>query len=232
MPPPGKVDISDITKLTHDREVSIRLYRSYRKKYPQPTPEWVVKKVVEDLLRDRGVRASYSSNKNGAKNFRFPKRKPVKLADHINQWLKGNSSNPWSIAILIALPTLLSQFIEYSKNKYQNFPPPNPYQQISAGAQVTMHNRTPETMTIRLEGAQNYEFKIEPCKNCSVEVKEEMGERLCNGPGPSLTIAVPPGVYEAKINFTGRTRGFKSQWYVQNQWEHYQCIFSLHDLGQ
>jgi hypothetical protein len=53
--PMRTVNIAPITRLTHDRKTSIRLFMAYQKRYPNQSPQWVLEKVVEDLLRDRGV---------------------------------------------------------------------------------------------------------------------------------------------------------------------------------
>lgn len=58
----AKVNIGPITQLTHDRETSIRLFRNYQKRYPGKEPQWIVEKVIDDLVRDRGGKSPHHSN--------------------------------------------------------------------------------------------------------------------------------------------------------------------------
>lgn len=114
---------------------------------------------------------------------------------------------------------------------YLNFPPPNAYKPLESGTAITMLNRVREPMTIKLTGLQNYEFRIEGCTDCAAMANEQKGAQMCDATGPSLTMAIAPGVYDARITFAGRTRGFKSQWIMQPQWEHYQCIFGSDEIS-
>ncbi|MEL7503812.1 MAG: hypothetical protein AAFN18_15230 [Cyanobacteria bacterium J06554_6] len=109
---------------------------------------------------------------------------------------------------------------------YLNFPPPDPFKTVEQGTFVEMHNRTNEVMSIRLEGTQNYSFRIEPCLNCPNMVTPEMADNWCNSPGPSLMMAVSPGTYDVKVDFSGDTRGLKSQWTLTPQMSYYQCLLT------
>lgn len=51
-----QIDVRPITRLTHSKGDAIRLFRAYQKRYPKQAPDWVLEKVIEDLIRDRGVR--------------------------------------------------------------------------------------------------------------------------------------------------------------------------------
>lgn len=239
-----EIDISEITVLTKDRATSIRLYRDYRKAYKHQTPQWVVEKIIHDLERDRRT----TSRKPVIRT------RPTKPTINIQLWRQQRSqrSNPrrpiyrhqqkplkkWMIAALILGPITVGWFVnehlgyvgQVSERNLLNFPPPSLYQQIPAGSVVTMHNRVPEPMTVRLMGIQNHEFRIEACTTCSRTITQADGARLCKGSGPSLSVTLPPGTYDAQIRFAGQTRGFKSQWQITPKWEHYQCIFTNSDL--
>lgn len=82
-----KVDIAKLNQLTHNRNASIRLYQSYRAKYQGESPEWIVEKCIEDLLRDRGVEVR---NAKGPRAFRFPKVRKyqsISRPNDITKWV-------------------------------------------------------------------------------------------------------------------------------------------------
>ena len=234
-----EIDISGITALTRDRATSIRLYRDYRKAYSHQTPQWVVEKIIQDLERDRGATPSKPvvrtrSSRGFSIQRQIPQRQPRASLSRSRQW----PTSKWVVAALIGIPFVLSWVVNeqmgyiggVSDRNLLNFPPPSLYQQIPAGSVVTMHNRVPEPMTVSLKGAQNHEFRIEACTTCPRTITQEEGSQLCKGTGPSLSVTLPPGNYDAQIRFAGQTRGFKSQWQITPNWEHYQCIFTNIDL--
>lgn len=205
--PAGQVDISPITEWTKDRNRSIRLYRKYSKKYKGHAPDWIVAQVVSDILI-----------------FKYEQRQR-------QEWL----NDPKTAKILSALVFAIFVIVSLTRNanlgdrNYTDFPPPTPYQAIESGGAVSIKNRSPEMMVIRLDGATDYQFRIEPCLDCGFMTEAE-GARACESPGPELTFNVAPGEYEARINFVGVTRGFRSQWLISDRWLHGQCIFTVPDF--
>jgi hypothetical protein len=214
----GKVDISPITELTHDRNTSIRLYRSYRAKYPDSSPEWIVGLIVEHIERDRGFTRTRRVVR-AQPRFTWPTWK----RNYNSQWEDLTPQQQSLASLILAFVIPLSTWLWYENvgyvgtvhdRNYLNFPPPTLYQETQGETLVTVHNRSPQPMRIRLEnGVQNYELSVEGCTNCPPMANEQLGDQLCNDHGPSLTFSIPPGIYDAKVTFMGsRTKGFKSQW--------------------
>ena len=223
-----QVDISEITKLTQDRDTSIRLVREYRQKYKGKSTVWVVERIVSDLYRDRGVSAKTPLIKTRRSHRYSP---PPRVTS------RKSDISPLTSVILIAtigfVPSLFQDFnlnsSEFQRRHASVLEAPGHYRQIEQGAAVTIQNSSPEGVRVTLKSLDTeskYTFSLEACDGCRYYNSQYDMPQECTI-GPTHTLALSSGRYWATMDYTGQTRTESGEWYLDEGWERFGCYFSL-----
>lgn len=236
-----QVDISGITSLTRDRDASIRLYRSYKKRHPKQSPQWVVQKVMLDLQRDKGAPLKTQHVRTRSGNLRNNKKASYDWFCGI-QFVGGSwtaQNRGWVFLGFICLLVFLSS-LRYSTDSapgqhYQaarTLAAPGLRQQIENGAVLTIQNEVPEPVEVILKGQENkavYTFTLPAYSDGRYYLDQASLPEGCSENAPSYSLSIRPGLYEATMVYMGTTRTESGTWNMLDQWEQFGCYYSIYN---